>query len=132
VRHGGAPEDLQAFATEKCARLEKFLRGEPRIEFVLERDHESWRGEVILHGSRHHERLVATDAHADAHGCVEKLVTKIARQLGKSKEKRKNHHGAAPKEGGAPRAERGGDEPSYEDIVRRELDGGDDVKKKKR
>jgi ribosomal subunit interface protein len=130
VRHGAAPDGIQAFATDKCSRLDKFLRGDPRIEIVLERDHESWRGEAILHGSRHHERLVASEANSDPHGCIEKLVDKIARQLGKSKEKRKDHHVPPAKGGAAPAADRGGDEPSYEEIVRRELKGGDDQKKK--
>jgi ribosomal subunit interface protein len=130
VRHGAAPDGMQAFATEKCARLDKFLRGDPRIEIVIERDHEAWKGEAILHGSRHHERLVAHDAHADAHGCIEKLIDKIGRQLGKSKEKRKDHHVPPAKGGEAPGADRGTDEPSYEEIVRRELKGGDDKKKK--
>ncbi len=125
VRHGGAPDDLQAFASDKCTRLDKFLRGEARIEFVLERVREAWQGEAILHGSRHHERFVAHEGHAEAHGCVEKLVDRIARQLGKSKERRKDHHGPAM-DGGAPRPDAGTEEPSYDEIVRRELDGGAD------
>src|SRR5262249_61580017 len=56
VRHGGAPDDLQAYAADKCGRLDKFLRAEARIEFVLQRDHEAWKGEAILHRSRQHER----------------------------------------------------------------------------
>ena len=50
-------------------------------------------GEAILHGSRHNERLVARDKHADPHGCVEKLVEKLERQLEKGKERRKSHRG---------------------------------------
>ena len=125
VRHGGAPDDLQSFATDKCERLDKFLRGEARIEFVLERDHEAWKGEVILHGSRHHERFVAHEGHAEAHGCVEKLVDKIARQLGRSKERRKDHHGPAMGEDRAPPGDAGGDEPSFDEVLRGELDGVD-------
>jgi len=129
VRHGGAPDDLQTYAVEKCARLDKFLRAEARIEFVLERDHEAWKGEAILHGSRQHERFVAHEGHAEAHGCVEKLVDRIARQLGRSKERRKDHHGPAMDvDASAPR-DAGGDEPSYEEVVRRELDGGTDAGK---
>jgi ribosomal subunit interface protein len=121
---------MQEFAIEKCARLEKFLRGDPRIEIVLERDHETWKGEVILHGSRHHERLVAHDANSDAHGCIEQLIDKMARQLGKSKERRKDHHVPPAKGGEIPAADRGGDEPSYEEIIRRELKGGEGPEKK--
>ena len=130
VRHGPTPDGMQQFATDKCARLEKFLRGNPRIELVLERDHESWKGEAILHGSRHHERLVAHEAHADAHGCIEQLIDKIARQLGKSKERRKDHHVAPAKGEAAPAADKSPEEPSYEEIVRRELKGGGEQKKK--
>jgi ribosomal subunit interface protein len=125
VRHGGAPDDLQSFANDKCERLDKFLRGEARIEFVLERDHEAWKGEVILHGSRHHERFVAHEGHAEAHGCVEKLVDKIARQLGRSKERRKDHHGPAMGDDRAPAGDAGGDEPSFDEVLRGELDGVD-------
>jgi len=125
VRHGGAPDDLQSFASDKCERLDKFLRGEARIEFVLERDHEAWKGEVILHGSRHHERFVAHEGHAEAHGCVEKLVDKIARQLGRSKERRKDHHGPPMGEERSPAGDTGGDEPSFDEVLRGELDGVD-------
>lgn len=130
VRHGPTPDGMQEFTIEKCARLEKFLRGNPRIEIVLERDHETWKGEAILHGSRHHERLVAHDGNADAHGCIEHLIDKIARQLVNSKERRKDHHLPPAKGGEAPAADRGGDEPSYEEIIRDELKGGGEPEKK--
>lgn len=124
IRHGDGPADLADFATEKCGRLEKFLRDAPRIDFVLEKDRTRWTGEAILHATRHHERFVARDQHADPHGCVERLVEKLERQLEKGKERRKDHRGpsfadAAPPPGGAPAA----DEPSYDEIVRRKLDG---------
>lgn len=127
IRSGDAPADLNQFAEEKCARLEKFLRDPPRVEFVLKKDHTKWSGEATLHGSRHHERLVAHDAHADAHGCVELLVEKLERQLEKSKQKRKDHRG--PSFADAPKPSRkdpaaGDAEPTYEEIVRRARDGG--------
>ena len=53
VRHGGAPDDLQSFASDKCERLDKFLRGEARIEFVLEL--------TFLHGR---DKLAGHDVHA--------------------------------------------------------------------
>ena len=102
VRHGDLPEDLQKFTQEKCGRLEKFLRAEPRLEFVLEHDKTAWRGEVILHGSRHDERLVAHDQHADLHGCVEKLVEKLWHQLERGKERRKDHRGPSMAGDGRP------------------------------
>ena len=105
VRHASAPDDLETFAEEKCARLVKFLRAEPRLEFTLEEGRSAWSGEAILHGSRHHERLVAKDRHADPHGCVEKLVEKLERQLEKSKERRKSHRG--PSFAGDGRSARG-------------------------
>jgi ribosomal subunit interface protein len=93
VRHSDSPDGLHDFAEDKCSRLEKFLRAEPRLEFVLEKIKEEWRGEVILHGSRHHERLVAHDQHADPHGCVERLVEKLWTQLERGNERRKDHRG---------------------------------------
>jgi ribosomal subunit interface protein len=130
VRHGPTPNGIQQFATDKCSRLEKFLRGNPRIEIVLERDKETWKGEAILHGSRHHERLVAHEVNSDSHVCIERLVEKIERQLGRSKERRKDHHVPPTKGDETPAADRGGEEPSYEEIVRRELKDGGDTKKK--
>ena len=128
VRHADLPDDLRTFTEEKCDRLGKFLRAEPRLEFILEQVKATWTGEVILHGSRHHERHVARDKHADPHGCIEKLVEKLERQLEKGKERRKSHRGpsfagdrgTARDDGAAPP-----EEPSYEQIVRRELKGGD-------
>jgi ribosomal subunit interface protein len=124
VRHATAPDDLEAFAIEKCARLQKFLRSEPRLEFTLEHAKVRWQGEVILHGSRHNERLVARDAHADPHGCVELLLEKLERQLEKGKERRKSHRGPSfSGDGKAPPESATPDEPSYEQIVRRDLKG---------
>ena len=113
VRHGDSPPYLAAFAEEKCARLEKFLRAPPRIEFVLGKEHATWTGEAILHGSRHHERTVAKDSHADPHGCVELLVEKLWRQLERGKERRKDHRGPSfagddQPSGDAPATERPG------------------------
>lgn len=124
VRHADAPDDLQGFAEEKCGRLEKFLRAEPRLEFTLEEGKSAWTGEVILHGSRQNERLVAKDRHADPHGCVEKLVEKLERQLEKGKAKRKSHRGPSFSGDAKPAPDAAAaDEPSYEQIVKRELKG---------
>lgn len=125
VRHGDAPADLQSYLADKCERLEKYLRDTPRIEFVLQKDHLEWVGEAILHGSRHHERLVAKHSNPDARTCGEVLVEKLERQLEKGKERRKDHRG--PSMGDAlaepPPAAPAGELPSYEEIVRRKLDG---------
>ncbi len=123
IRHGDASPELTAFAEEKCARLEKFLRDSPRIEFVLVKDHTTWSGEAILHGSRHHERLVAKDSHSDPHHCVELLVEKLVRQLEKGKERRKDHRGPSLGDAPATKEPAPADLPSYEEIVRRKLDG---------
>lgn len=93
VRHGSAPDDLKDFTEAKCDHLTKFLRDEPRIEFILEPGKKGYAGEAILHGSRHHERIVAHDEHADPHGCVELLVDKLWKQLERVKERRKDHRG---------------------------------------
>jgi DNA-binding PadR family transcriptional regulator len=65
------------------------------------------------------------EGHAEAHGCVEKLVDKIARQLGRSKERRKDHHGPPMGEERSPAGDTGGDEPSFDEVLRGELDGVD-------
>jgi len=129
VRHAKKPEelpdDLKEVTKEKCDRLEKFLRGEPRIEFVFDRGKTAWTGEAILHGSRHHERLAARNRNADLHACVENLVEKLERQLEKNKERRKAHRG--PSYSGkvrAPPETAPLEEPSYEQIVKRELKTG--------
>jgi ribosomal subunit interface protein len=130
VRHGTAPDNLEEFTNEKCAGLAKFLRAEARLEFVLEKGKQSWTGEAILHGSRHHERLVAHDSHADSHGCVERLVDKLERQLERNKERRKDHRpapGSAGEPGPAP--DETADEPTLKDVVRGDADGPERRKK---
>lgn len=122
IRHGDAPKDLQAFAGQCAARLEKFLRDSARLELHLSKEREEWSGEAILHGSRQGERNVAKESAGDARTCVDTLVEKLERQLEKEKEKRKDHRGPSfAGEGVAPGAPKAPEEPSYEQIVRREL-----------
>ncbi len=124
VRHGDAPADLQSYLADKCERLGKYLRDTPRIEFVLHKDHLEWVGEAILHGSRHHERLVAKHTNPDARTCGEVLIEKLERQLEKGKERRKDHRGPSLGDvASESRPDAPTELPTYEEIVRRKLDG---------
>ena len=123
MRHGELSRDLEQFVTTKVARVQKYLRGTPRIEFVVDREHELFRCEMIVHASRRGAHLVAHDTHDDVMSCVDLVVEKMERQLVKFIDRRKDHHRGRRGVDGADSGTPSGDEeePSYEEIVKREL-----------
>jgi ribosomal subunit interface protein len=125
MRHAKLRSDFEEFVREKVARLEKYLRGDPRAEIILDHDHELFQCEVIVHGSSKGVPLVAHVSHEDPRACVDLVIEKVGRQLVKLKDRRiARHRGRGAETFTEPGEEpEGGDEPSYEDIVQREIKG---------
>lgn len=122
MRHASLKADFEAFVREKVSRLEKFLRGDPRVEVVLDHEKGSFRCEMIVHASSKGSHMVAHVAHEDPRAAVDAVLEKMARQLSKQHDRRRDHRGKAE-----ARAEDSPvdevDEPTYEDIVKREIKG---------
>ena len=127
MRHGDAPPDLHRFVEEKISKLDKFLKPASRLEVVLDRVHENFTCEVILHSSRRGGQVVVSDRHTDVHACVDQTLEKLSRQLQKQKDRRVERHRAGWRGDEVPRAGRddgiGPEEPTYEDIVNRQVRG---------
>ncbi len=128
MRHGSVPKSLESFVDEKLGRLERYLTDSSRIEFILEKEHETFKCEMIVHsGRRGGQVVVHDDASEDVRTSIDQVIEKMSRRLKKSKELRKDHHrGSGLGEEFAQPAsdsDAGTDEPSYEDIVNRQLKG---------
>ena len=127
VRHASLGDDVDAFVKEKVTRLEKYLSGSPRIEVILDRDNEQFRCEMIVHSSRKGSHMVAHVTHEDPRACIDMVIEKLGRHLARFKDKGRYHKRGVRREDDArassPSGEEGGNEPSYEDIVQREIKG---------
>jgi len=123
VRHTQLSEELEELIRNKVVRIEKFLRGTPRLELIIEKEHEKYRCEMIVHASRKGAHRVAHDLADELATCVDHVVEKMGRQLAKFNDRKKDHHRGEKGGTEQPPAETGSDEPSYEQIVQREIKG---------
>ena len=128
MRHGSVPKGLDYFIAERLERLEKYLRESSRVEFVLEKDHEVFRCEAIVHDQRRGSNIVVHESHEEIHASLDGVLEKMRSVLVKRKDRRKDHHrghGIGEELSASPPGseEEGSDEPSYEDIVNKEVKG---------
>ena len=125
VRHGQAPSYLEQFVSDKVSRLDKFLHESSRIELIVDQSKDKYRCEMIVHSSRRGGQVEVHDQSDDLRSCVDLVVEKMSRRLSKLKDRRKEHHRGRAPEGGASDQDRDSAtvEPSYEDIVDREIKG---------
>ncbi len=127
MRHSSIPQTLEGHVADKISKLEKHLRGRsPRIEIILDRDHEDFKCEMIVHDTAGSTPpIVARTTSGDPAVSIDLAIDKVRHQLVKLNERRHDHHRGSRTSAGseptAPRAE--GDEPTYEDIVQREVKG---------
>ncbi len=128
-RHDHITERMQAHAQKKLARLSRYQDRLVRIEVVVDHAHDNPQIEFIAH-QRRGAPLVAKDRGTSFAATIDLLVDKLEAQLRKLKEKRKDHKvpdGKAVRGGrrGRTRASKtaGGDEDTYEEVVRKALRG---------
>ncbi len=126
-RHDHITERMQAHAAKKLSRLARYGDRLTRIEIVADHVHKNPEVELIAHQKRG-APLVAKDRGTSFGATIDLLVDKMEAQLRKLKELRKDRKNAVPKEvrargtrKPADRAERGGDEETYEQAVRKSL-----------
>lgn len=126
-RHDHITERMQEHATKKLQRLGRFEDALTRVEVVADHAHENPEVELIVH-LRKGAPMVAKDRGESFSGTVDLLIDKMEAQLRKWKEKLTNHKFPDAKEEraraaeGAPPADSGSEE-TYEDVVRKSLDG---------
>jgi ribosomal subunit interface protein len=125
-RHDHITERMQAHAAKKLARLARYGDGLLRLEVVADHAHKNPEVELIVH-QRRGAPLVAKDRATSFAATIDLLVDKMETQLRKRKERRKDHKNgdakAARARAGRLRAVAGGDEETYEQVVRRTLRG---------
>ena len=106
--------------------MEKYLKDSSRLDVVLDREHENFKCELILHSARRGGQIVVRDQSPEIHACIDLAVEKLSRQLVKSKDRRTDHHRGNRREDETTittSGEEKGEEPSYEDIINREIKG---------
>ncbi|MBL8755581.1 MAG: ribosome-associated translation inhibitor RaiA [Planctomycetes bacterium] len=127
-RHDHITERMQEHAAKKLSRLARFGDRLTRIEVVADHAHKNPEVELIAH-QRRGAPLVAKDRGTSFSATIDLLVDKLEAQLRKQKEKRKDHKNPdakATRQKAASRGAkgaRGGDDETYEEVVRKSLRG---------
>jgi len=84
-RHMDTTEAVKGYATEKVARLQRFLRDPLKVQVTLSCQHERLHHvEVEIHAG--HARFHAHETTEDMYASIDKVVDKIERQIRSAKE----------------------------------------------
>ena len=126
-RHDHITERMQEHATKKLQRLSRFEETLTRVEVVADHAHDNPEVELIAHLNKG-APLVAKERGQSFSATMDLLVDKMEAQLRKRKEKLTDHKHPDAKEQRARAAEArdagsAADEETYEDVVRKTLDG---------
>jgi putative sigma-54 modulation protein len=83
-RHLEATDSIKAYATEKIAKLQKFLKQPMTVKVTLSLEKLAHGAEVrISAGSEHHE---AHETSEDMYASIDKVIDKLERQIQASKD----------------------------------------------
>jgi ribosome hibernation promoting factor len=88
-------EAVKAYATDKVAKLQKFLRHPIKAQVTLGCQNHDHCAEVDMHAG--HEHYHARESSEDMYASIDKVVDKLERQI-------RSAHGAMTKKKGADRA----------------------------
>jgi len=84
-RHMNATEAVKGYATEKVARMQRFLRDPMKGQVTLSCQHERLHSvEVDIHAG--HVRFHAHETSEDMYASIDKVIDKIERQILSAKE----------------------------------------------
>lgn len=126
-RHDQISERMKANAVKKIARLRRFGDRLARIEVVADHAHKNPEVELIVH-FRRGAPLVSRDRATSFSSTIDLLVDKVETLLRKQKEKRTDRKTAGQRAGKSARtggrggkADRGAEEETYEEVVRKSL-----------
>ena len=123
-RHHHVSDRTRDYATDKAAKLLRFHNRISRIQIVMDSHKDEREVEIIVHVDNGHI-FVAREKANGFEAALDPLVSKMERQLKKDNQRRKHHKGGDGQKGQAPVEERNGnrgDEESYDEVVRRNLE----------
>lgn len=125
-RHDHISARMQSHATKKLQCLGRYNDRVARVEVVADHAHESPEVELIVH-MRRGKPMVAKQQGETFAATIDLLVEKMEKQLKRHKEKLKDHKVPGAKRAPAAKAKakgkKGGDEETYQDVVRKTLRG---------
>ena len=118
TRSNGIPDKAKEYAREKLAKAGRFFDRVGRVQVSLERGREEARAHAVIHlntGST----LVADTAHEDLRAAIDLLSERVERQFRREKERliERNRKGAPEVTSEEP-----DNEPTYDDVIREQLD----------
>ncbi|MFM8979091.1 MAG: ribosome hibernation-promoting factor, HPF/YfiA family [Planctomycetia bacterium] len=125
-RHLGVTEAMKAYARTKVEKLLRFFDRTTQAAVTMDVQHQDHEVEIVLDVARG-ARLVGKASAPDMYAAVDLAEHKLAMQLRKAKDRRRDHHRGerARGEAGAPAAgapgRAAGDEglSTYEDVIER-------------
>ena len=90
-RHMDSSDAIKNYASDKLAKLQKYMRAPLDAEVVVSKERHLHQVEVVLRSDGH--TYVATQESEDMYASIDLAMDKIERQLKRYKEKLKHHHG---------------------------------------
>lgn len=96
-RHMDSTEAVKAYATDKVAKIQKFLRQPLKGQVTLSCQHRLHCVEIDVHAG--HEHFHATETSEDMYASIDKVIDKVEAQIRSSK-------GSGQKKGGERASER--------------------------
>lgn len=100
-RHVKITPELEQYARSKAERIQKFVRGDARIELVLDHEHDKFQIEMIV-SSHRGPVVVGHVQHDQANAAIDLVVDKVDHQLRRMRDRRKSHHGPSMAGDGKP------------------------------
>lgn len=82
-------EHVEQYAKQKCEKLVKYELKPRRAEFIISAQRGQPQVEMIIHGES--KPLVAKASGKNLYKAIDNVISKIDRQLGKTKQKVQNH-----------------------------------------
>lgn len=90
ARHAEVSSSVREYAELKAGKLLRYFDRLQFVEVVLDREHQSWKAEMIATGDGK-LAVVAQHTSEEIHAAIDMVVDKLERQLTREKEKRRNH-----------------------------------------
>jgi putative sigma-54 modulation protein len=114
-RHVKVTEAMKSYASEKASKFERIWSAIDKVSITMDIEHDTHVVEAVVH-VQGGENIAAQAKESDMYAALDIIEDKVEKQLRKLKGKQQSHH---------PRfrnAQAKNEEPSYQDIVREELE----------
>ena len=119
-RHDNSSQEVKDYAREKARKVLKYFNNITKVQVILDSEKDNHTAEMIISVSRG-TQLVGQATHAEIHAAIDLLIDKMERQLVRFKERLKDRRGGKsdqPSGGGPSESD---EDPSYDDIIRRDF-----------